>query len=984
MPPQRRKCASCRYFQSNNLNGNGWCTHPERQTSSDVRLLVRKDELACRNSWGNDLWVSATGEQPVAAPASETDTSTQLPIAMQRRDDEVTSVVHRDAPARRDPQDVVERDDIMVVEASLVPELRATGEEALGNAAAHADQEHRARILARGGNHSAILDARDRIAARRSPQAASSADTSAEAPQGDLPPVASDDAPKTTGESKNAESGDTETIDLASTPVEAPIRPLTPRPYGLRGRFLPATQHDEDGVENADAPANDEQDAYNSVPAVDPSIELPLMDASDRANVQPEPTPSPMNASVSDTEPVTVYDAVLERARAIRTAAGKETPETPTPDRVRAEELAREEKRARRRITTMPPATVPVTPAPAPMPTIPAMPVTAPVAPRRPEFHREPTSPAPRPSAETRQHNQPPPRHAAPRMGISIGDLKQEIPSPATAGLDRQPAPEPDTAVAIAPGIDFRRLPIQEQAPERATRPVRSEAQEEHVYHEEPLVADDDPGISAGYHPVEEPFSEPRRRSFGHFRNPWKKDRSSARDQQIMANVREALGDDELLDDRFADVYADESTIEVLPARRPEPIRQLQASPDADDVVANDDMYQDIEVAAPTPLRPTSQRPAPSRESARDQQPAQPSRPNSLYRPVHEDIYRESSPHPSSEPNRLPELPRTSGRIERDNGATVLRVRAESVDAPTFDDAWTSPDAEPVRNQPMRSSRGEPIADAFRPLDTEPVKVGVDEGDRFDPARALRLQTVEATMASVEASPWSFAPPVDLESIDGMEAFRGRLFGAGAAGPQRQTPSRHPNDDLVLDVPPRAEESSSTGRPATPPKDSPLRSANYRAPEPERHLRNVAPVGMPAQTQPTRQAPEQANSIDYREESGAPLGTEAAAPSFDIRDLLSESAEPLELGITIAPDVPRACQTCRDFRPSENGERGFCANTWAFTHRQMVNADDLPCQSTIGCWWLPSDRIWMPEPPVERATHRVDALLPAPRRRQSG
>ncbi|CAN0504402.1 unnamed protein product, partial [Phaeothamnion confervicola] len=67
MPLPRRKCATCRYFQSNQLSGNGWCTHPSRQTSSDVRILVRKDELACRNSWGSDLWVSADGDQPVAS-----------------------------------------------------------------------------------------------------------------------------------------------------------------------------------------------------------------------------------------------------------------------------------------------------------------------------------------------------------------------------------------------------------------------------------------------------------------------------------------------------------------------------------------------------------------------------------------------------------------------------------------------------------------------------------------------------------------------------------------------------------------------------------------------------------------------------------------------------------------------------------------------------------------------------------------------------
>lgn len=83
-------------------------------------------------------------------------------------------------------------------------------------------------------------------------------------------------------------------------------------------------------------------------------------------------------------------------------------------------------------------------------------------------------------------------------------------------------------------------------------------------------------------------------------------------------------------------------------------------------------------------------------------------------------------------------------------------------------------------------------------------------------------------------------------------------------------------------------------------------------------------------------------------------------PAFDIRDFVEQDADLLDMSVQIAPDVPRACHTCRDFRPSESGERGWCTNDFAFAHRQMVNADDLPCQSSIGCWWLPGDGAWMP------------------------
>lgn len=83
-------------------------------------------------------------------------------------------------------------------------------------------------------------------------------------------------------------------------------------------------------------------------------------------------------------------------------------------------------------------------------------------------------------------------------------------------------------------------------------------------------------------------------------------------------------------------------------------------------------------------------------------------------------------------------------------------------------------------------------------------------------------------------------------------------------------------------------------------------------------------------------------------------------PAFDIRNFVEQDDDLLDMRVQIAPDVPRACHTCRNFRPSETGERGWCTNDFAFTHRQMVNADDMPCQSSIGCWWLPSDHTWMP------------------------
>jgi hypothetical protein len=102
-------------------------------------------------------------------------------------------------------------------------------------------------------------------------------------------------------------------------------------------------------------------------------------------------------------------------------------------------------------------------------------------------------------------------------------------------------------------------------------------------------------------------------------------------------------------------------------------------------------------------------------------------------------------------------------------------------------------------------------------------------------------------------------------------------------------------------------------------------------------------------------------------------------PDFDIRKIVAQQSEPpLDMRIEISPEIPRKCATCRDFRPSENGQRGWCTNDWAFSHKQLVNADDLPCDSTIGCWWLPAIDEWDRNEflaQLNRRTPRTDRLL---------
>jgi hypothetical protein len=82
-------------------------------------------------------------------------------------------------------------------------------------------------------------------------------------------------------------------------------------------------------------------------------------------------------------------------------------------------------------------------------------------------------------------------------------------------------------------------------------------------------------------------------------------------------------------------------------------------------------------------------------------------------------------------------------------------------------------------------------------------------------------------------------------------------------------------------------------------------------------------------------------------------------------------------------DLPRICRACRDFRPAAEGERGWCGNTWAFTTRRLVQAQEVaPCQSAIGDWWVPVDDVWLVAADVSahgRPTPLLDRLTAAER-----
>ena len=125
------------------------------------------------------------------------------------------------------------------------------------------------------------------------------------------------------------------------------------------------------------------------------------------------------------------------------------------------------------------------------------------------------------------------------------------------------------------------------------------------------------------------------------------------------------------------------------------------------------------------------------------------------------------------------------------------------------------------------------------------------------------------------------------------------------------------------------------------------------------------------------EAGRQATAGEYEEASSPPLGSpDSEEPAYGKARVELAEREPLP--DWYRADLPRICRTCRDYRPSVEGQRGWCANSWAFTHRRLVLEDDpAPCQSAIGDWWLPVDDVWLVAADVSahgRATPLLDRL----------
>jgi hypothetical protein len=135
----------------------------------------------------------------------------------------------------------------------------------------------------------------------------------------------------------------------------------------------------------------------------------------------------------------------------------------------------------------------------------------------------------------------------------------------------------------------------------------------------------------------------------------------------------------------------------------------------------------------------------------------------------------------------------------------------------------------------------------------------------------------------------------------------------------------------------------------------------------EPDYQSAAAAGSSRRRSTEHEVPGAAAAIDLDSNDVAVAGTsrddidEAVAwdpplPSHRESDVLVGAA-----GVTpdhVWAELPRCCGTCKDFRPASGGRRGWCTNQWAFKHRRMVDANDRPCETSIGHWWVAADSVW--------------------------
>ena len=301
---------------------------------------------------------------------------------------------------------------------------------------------------------------------------------------------------------------------------------------------------------------------------------------------------------------------------------------------------------------------------------------------------------------------------------------------------------------------------------------------------------------------------------------------------------------------------------------------------------------------------------------------------------------------------------------------------------------------------------GEPVADAAQGEDVLLSEARIVSESRETPAPRPAEQPAA-----------SFDPRTAV--FRAREAYRERARAKANAARQSMAAEASSERRTALET----QTEHDAGSEADPSQAAPIPAAATRGPSDRRAAAQAAPGRLPlalAKTAPVESLIPSAavgervtDTKASASPSSAPALVAAVPPDeWSLAELLAESEEPAapeadaagsptalvpkprdELAARQLPDwfrtdLPRICKTCRDYRPSAEGQRGWCANAWAFTHRRLVHEDDpAPCDSSIGDWWAPVDDVWLVAADVSshgRATPLLDRLVgkePAARRR---
>jgi hypothetical protein len=297
-------------------------------------------------------------------------------------------------------------------------------------------------------------------------------------------------------------------------------------------------------------------------------------------------------------------------------------------------------------------------------------------------------------------------------------------------------------------------------------------------------------------------------------------------------------------------------------------------------------------------------------------------------------------------------------------------------------DLWTGPESLTARDQRLSSSRP-PVRDERTSTPRS--------GERDEPTRNQTNRPVEPSNRVVP----QISRPSPLRQED---VSLSRSWGAPSSYPEDRI---RPVTPRVSDIVPRQIEQPN--RSIVPPRRSeaqPSSATNVNNPTPRSRPSDPSfgqsrdnrsrQFGVPsADHAPSRSQPADPPLPEGRSGWTEPFetaGRTANGPTHPSAQAPAESvpaARSNGVPVKFSPSpkqaaIPQCCGTCRDFRPAEGGERGWCNNQFAFDHRRMVQRSELACRSTIGNWWIPSDDWWQQQADIShhgRPTPVVDDLL---------